>query len=159
MPHNYESLGLIAVMLPEARIIHCRRNPIDTCLSIYMQDYTNRHPYASDLGMLGAYYSLYAKLMDHWRNVLPVPFLEIDYERLVADPRPQVRRITDFLGLRWDEGCLNFHRTRRNVSTSSHWQVRQPIYTSSVRRWQHYRKHLDPLIESLGHHAAIDDNS
>lgn len=153
MPHNYERLGLIALMFPKAHVIHCRRNPVDTCLSIYMQDFTHSHSYASDLQMLGEYYCIYADLMDHWRNILPLRILEIDYEQLIAAPEAEVRRILDFLGLKWDEACLTFHRTRRNVSTSSHWQVRQPIYASSVGRWRHYRQHLEPLIRALGNYA------
>jgi tetratricopeptide (TPR) repeat protein len=150
MPHNYERLGLIALMFPKSRIIHCRRDPVDTCLSIFMQDFTFSHPYASDLRTLGEYYRAYVELMDHWRNVLPLSILEVDYERLVANTPSEVRRIVDFLGLKWDESCLNFHRTRRNVATSSHWQVRQPIYSSSIKRWQNYRTHLEPLIAALG---------
>ena len=150
MPHNYERLGLIALMFPKSRIIHCRRDPLDTCLSIFMQHFAFSHPYASNLRTLGEYYRTYVELMDHWRNVLPLSILEVDYERLVVDAPSEVRRIIDFLGLKWDESCLNFHRTQRNVATSSHWQVRQPIYSSSVKRWQNYRSHLEPLIVALG---------
>jgi tetratricopeptide (TPR) repeat protein len=150
MPHNFERLGLIAMMFPNARIVHCRRDPLDTCLSIFMQDFGQAHAYASDLTSLGHYYSEYAKLMDHWRNVLPVPMLEIDYEMLIENTPAEVRKLISHIGLPWDDACLTFHRTRRSVATSSHWQVRQPIYATSVRRWHKYRQHLQPLMEALG---------
>jgi tetratricopeptide (TPR) repeat protein len=112
MPHDYERLGLIALMFPKSRIIHCRRDAVDTCLSIYMQDFTQSHPYASELGTLGEYYCQYLELMDHWRSVLPLRIFDVDYEQLIANTPAEVRRIVEFLGLRWDDACLNFHRTR-----------------------------------------------
>ncbi|MGH6874602.1 MAG: sulfotransferase family protein, partial [Aestuariivirgaceae bacterium] len=152
MPHNFERLGLIALMLPRARVIHCRRDPLDTCLSIFMQDFQEAHGYAANLRSLGLYYGEYAGLMAHWRKVLPTPLLEVDYERLIENAPAEIRKIIDFVGLKWDDACLNFHRTRRAVATSSHWQVRQPIYATSVMRWQNYRQFLAPLIEALGTH-------
>jgi tetratricopeptide (TPR) repeat protein len=153
MPHNFERLGLIALLFPRARVIHCRRDPLDTCLSIFMQDFQQAHGYASDLKSLGLYYAEYERLMVHWRQVLPVPLLEVDYERLIEDAPAEIRKIIDFAGLKWDDACLNFHRTRRAVATSSHWQVRQPIYATSIKRWHNYRQFLTPLIETLGNTA------
>jgi Flp pilus assembly protein TadD len=153
MPHNFERLGLIALMFRQALVIHCRRDPLDTCLSIFMQDFQQAHGYASDLRSLGLYYAEYAGLMAHWRKVLPIRLLEVDYERLIENAPTEIRKIIDFAGLKWDDACLNFHRTRRAVATSSHWQVRQPIYATSVKRWQNYRQFLAPLIEALGSHA------
>jgi tetratricopeptide (TPR) repeat protein len=150
MPHNFERLGLIGLMFPRARIIHCRRDPLDTCLSIFMQDFQQAHGYASDLRSLGLYYAEYEGLMAHWRKVLAVSLLEVDYERLIENTPAEIRRIIDFVGLKWDDACLNFHRTRRAVATSSHWQVRQPIYATSIKRWRNYRQFLTPLIEALG---------
>jgi len=153
MPHNFERLGLIALMFPRARVIHCRRDPVDTCLSIFMQDFQQAHGYASDLKALGRYYAEYTRLMDHWRQVLPLPLLDVDYERLIDDAPARIREIIDFAGLKWDDACLNFHRTRRAVATSSHWQVRQPIYATSIKRWHNYRQFLTPLIDALGNTA------
>jgi tetratricopeptide (TPR) repeat protein len=150
MPHNYERLGLIALMFPHARVIHCRRSPLDTCLSIYMQDFGHSHGYASDLQMLGEYYQAYDDLMTHWQTVLPLRMLEVKYEKLLADTEGCSRRIVEFLGLQWDNACLGFPQTKRNVGTASHWQVRQSIYTSSVGRWRNYKNYLQPLIETLG---------
>jgi tetratricopeptide (TPR) repeat protein len=156
MPHNYERLGLIALLFPNARIIHCRRDAMDTCLSIYMQNLRQAHEYASDLRVLGEYYGEYVQLMELWQATLPLRILDVAYEQLIEDPPTQVRRIIDFLGLKWDDACLSFHRTRRSVSTSSHWQVRQPIYASSVRRWKNYREHLQPLIDGLGKYSTAN---
>ncbi len=150
MPHNFICLGLIAQMLPGARIIHCRRDPIDTCLSIYFQHFNTHHPYASDLAALGPYYRQYEQLMAHWRETLPLPMLEIQYEDLVADQDGWSRKLIDFVGLPWDDACLSFFDAKRTVNTPSYDQVRRPIYTQSVKRWKHYEKHLGPLIEVLG---------
>jgi tetratricopeptide (TPR) repeat protein len=153
MPHNFERLGLIALMFPRARVIHCRRDPVDTCLSIFMQDFQQAHGYAADLRSLGLYYAEYTRLMAHWQKVLPVPLLDVDYERLIEDAPAEIRKIIGFTGLKWDDACLNFHRTRRAVATSSHWQVRQPIYATSIKRWHNYRQFLTPLIETLANNG------
>lgn len=151
MPANYLALGLIPLMLPKARIIHVKRNPLDTCISCFTRLF-NRHQDATyDLAELGRHYANYARLMDHWRSVLPPgSFLEVQYEDIVADMEGQARRLIDFVGLPWDEACLAFHKTRRNIRTASVTQVRQPIYASSVERWRHYDKYLGPLREALG---------
>jgi len=150
MPGNFLHLGLIAILFPNAGIVHCRRNALDTCLSVYFQKFTARHPYAYDLTAIGHYYHQYERLMAHWRNVLPVRLYELDYEKLIADKEQEIRRLIDYLGLPWDRRCLAFHETRRPVMTASSWQVRQPIYTSSIHRWKNYESHLGPLKQALG---------
>jgi Flp pilus assembly protein TadD len=149
MPHNFLHIGLIALILPEARIIHCRRNPLDNCFSIYSNNFNERHAYAHDLADLGWYYRQYESLMDHWRSVLPHMILDVQYEELVDDLERQTRRILDFIGLPFDEACLDFQNNRRSVTTISRSQVRQPMYRTSIERWRPYEKHLGPLIAAL----------
>ncbi|HVH84742.1 MAG TPA: sulfotransferase, partial [Steroidobacteraceae bacterium] len=158
MTGNFMRLGLIALLLPRARVIHCQRDPFDTCLSCYFQNFLEPFPFTSELSRLGKYYREYERLMAHWRAVLPAPMLEVPYEALVADPEPWCRRMLEFCGLPWDERVLRFFATERAVQTASFWQVRQPIYLSSVGRWRHYRAHLGSLFDALGRepdaHAA-----
>ncbi len=149
MPLNFAHLGLIAVLFPKARIIHCRRDPRDTCLSIFFQNFQGFHSYAYDLGKLADYYRVYRRWMAHWRAVLPIPMLEIDYEDTITDQAGTSRRLLSFCGLDWDEGVLKFHETERAVRTASLWQVRQPIYDSSIGQWRHYERYLGPLLEGL----------
>ena len=155
MPGNYMLLGLIPLMLPGARIIHVKRNPMDTCVSCFTRLFLNQQEATYDLRELGQHYANYARLMDHWRQVLPVnSFLEVQYEDIVADMECQARRLIDWVGLPWSPECLNFHETERSVRTASVLQVRQPIYGSSVARWRHYERFLDPLRQGLGNYAA-----
>lgn len=151
---NYMRLGLIAQLFPNALVVHCRRNPIDTCLSCYFQHFDRGLRFTYDLESLGIAYRAYRRLMAHWREVLPMRLFEVDYETLVAEPEPIVRDLLEACGLDWDPGCLAFHDTARPVSTASVWQVRQPLYRSSVERWRRYEKHLAPLIEALGDDLA-----
>ena len=154
LPANFRLVGLIRLALPNARIIHVRRNPIDTCFSIYTKLFLDNIGFAYDLGELGRYYSAYETLMTHWRAVLPAGImLEVQYEALVGDFEQEARRIVAACGLDWDERCLEFHKNERNVRTASAVQVRQPIYRTSVGRWRHYEEHLGPLIEALGNGA------
>ena len=157
MPANYLAMGLMPLMLPNARIIHVRRNPIDTCVSCFTRLF-NRHQEATyDLFELGRHYAHYARLMAHWRSVMPAgSFLEIQYEDIVADQETAARQLIDWVGLDWDEACLSFHQTRRNIRTASVTQVRQPIYTSSVERWRHYEKYLGPLLSGLGEATKLE---
>jgi len=150
LPHNFEMLGFIALLFPKARIIHCRRNPADTCWSCFQNRLNAAHAYSKDLETLGLYYREYARLTEHWRKVLPAPFYESRYEELTADPEASVRRLLDFLGLPWDPACLEFHKAETTVMTISHRQVRQPVYRTSVERWRRYEKELTPLISALG---------
>jgi tetratricopeptide (TPR) repeat protein len=139
MPTNFKMLGLICAALPNARIIHMRRNPIDTCLSIYFQNFSIAHAYASDLEDLAHYYSEYLRLMAHWRAALPAgAILDVSYEELVSQPQASIRAMLEFVGLPWDGRCLEFHATRRTVITPSKWQVRQKISNTSVDRWRNY---------------------
>lgn len=148
---NFMLCGLIRIILPNARIIHVRRDPLDTCLSCYANLFSQNIDYSYDLGELGRYYRAYETLMAHWRRILPEgAMLEVSYEELVSDFPAQARRIVGYCGLGWDEACLSFHLTKRVVHTLSAVQVRQPVYGSSVGRWKAYASHLGPLIEALG---------
>jgi len=149
MPLNFMHLGLIAILFPNAKIIHCRRNELDTCLSIYFQLFTFYHPYSYNLDEIGAYYYQYKRLMNHWREVLPGKFYEVDYEELLNDQEKESQRLIEYIGLPWDKQCLSFHKTKRPVMTASNWQVRQPIYTSSLNRWKNYESYLESLKEKL----------
>ena len=149
-PLNFRHLGLIALLFPKARIVHCRRDPLDTCVSCYFQNFAKGQDYSFDLRELGRFYRDYRRLMAHWAAVLPAAVLEVPYESLVADQEQVSRALLAFCGLDWDPACAEFHRTNRPVRTASRWQVRQPIYRSSVARWRRYEAHLQPLIEALG---------
>ncbi len=149
--NNYELLGMIAMMLPRARVIHSVREPLDTCVSCFTQRFMGAmHGYAYDLGNLGRHYRLYHDLMENWRAVLPLSMLEVRYEELVADLDTHARRIIGFCGLPWDDRCLRFHEAKRDVTTMSYDQVRRPIYGSSVGRWRRFAAHLGPLVEAIG---------
>jgi len=156
MPHNFEALGLIALLFPHARIIHCKRDPMDNCMSIFTHHFSETHGYNTSLEKLGLYYCEYNRLMDHWKTALPLNIFEVQYENMIADQEGMTRKLIDFLGLEWDDACLDFHQTERSVLTLSRWQVRQPIYTTSVKRWKHYDKHLGPLKQALGD-LFVDD--
>jgi tetratricopeptide (TPR) repeat protein len=148
LPQNFRHLGLITLLLPHARIISCRREPLDVCLSCYFQDFFAQ-PFSHDLADIGRFYREYDRLMAHWISVLPLPILEVQYEDLVGDMEAVSRRMISFCGLNWDDACLAFHKHERPVQTASDWQVRQPIYRTSVERWRRYEKHLEPLKQVL----------
>ena len=146
MPGNYLHLGLIHAVLPNARIIHMQRDPIDTCLSIYFQHFEAFHSYATDLADLAHHVEEYRRLMQHWRSTLPAErFLEVPYEGLVSDQEAWSRKMLEFIGLPWDPICIDFQNTKRTVITASKWQVRQKISNSSVGRWRNYAKFIGPL--------------
>jgi tetratricopeptide (TPR) repeat protein len=146
MPFNFLWIGLVHLLWPNARIIHCRRNPIDTCLSIYVTQFNENFGFASERGDLVFYYRQYLRLMDHWRSVLPsTRLLELDYEDATAAPEETARRLLEFCGLSWDEACLRPERNDGAVRTASVWQARQPIYRSSVERWRNYEPWLGEL--------------
>jgi tetratricopeptide (TPR) repeat protein len=151
MPQNFFSVGLIHLALPNAKIIHSMRNPVDTCVSCFTKLFTGQQDATYDLGELGRYYRAYHELMAHWHAVLPAgSFLDVRYEEVVGDIEGQARRLLDFCGLEWDPKVLDFHKTDRPVKTASAAQVRQPLYSSAVARWRHYEKHLGPLLKELG---------
>ena len=150
MPRNHYFIGVIALALPGARIVHCRRSPLDTCLSCYSKHFPKGQLFSYDLAELGAYYRLYDRLMAHWHEVLPGRVLDVQYEDVVAEPEPQIRRILAACELSWQDDCLQFHRTERPVMTASAGQVREPLYDRSVGRWKAYENDLGPLIEALG---------
>ena len=150
LPGNFLHLGAIALLLPGARVVHCRRDAFDTCLSCYFQSFNRTLAYAYDLNELGGYYRQYARLMAHWREVLPLPLLELDYEELIENQEEVSRRLVDFCSLDWETACLAFHETERAVQTASLSQVRRPIYRSSLARWRNYEAHLAPLRAALG---------
>lgn len=149
MPDNFMLVGFILALLPNARIIHCTRNPVDTCLSIYQQYFTRGMIYAYSLKDIGGYYLQYRRFMDHWQTLFPDRILDVAYEDVVADSEQALRRMIKFCDLPWDDRCLQSTGREGNVRTASAWQVQQPVYSSSVRRWKHYEKHLDPLLEAL----------
>ncbi|MHB8743211.1 MAG: tetratricopeptide repeat-containing sulfotransferase family protein [Sulfuricaulis sp.] len=149
MPHNFMHLGLINLLFPDARVVHCVRDPRDTCLSIYFQSLSPSHAYATDLADLGFYYQEYRRLMSHWRRVVDIKMIEVSYEELVADVEVVSRRLVAFCGLDWRSDCLEFYKSDRRVATASNNQVRQPVYTSSVGRWHHYAQHIEPLSQVL----------
>lgn len=152
MPGNFVHLGLISLVLPRARIIHCQRNPLDICVSCFTANFTGFLPYAYDLAHLGHYYRCYQDLMAHWAQVLPSPIHTMKYERLIADPEREIRDLIAFLGLSWHDQCLTPHRTKRAVVTASNVQVRQPIYRNAVNRSARYDKYLGRLRDALGHY-------
>jgi tetratricopeptide (TPR) repeat protein len=149
MPGNYMSLGKIACILPKAKIIHTRRDPIDTCLSCFKQNFARGHYYSYDLEDLAEHYLLYLDLMEHWRKVCPDKFIEIDYEDTVSDLETQARKLIDYIGLPWNDACLKPHKQKRAVLTASKTQVIKPIYKTSVKSWERYEKNLKPLIKGL----------
>jgi hypothetical protein len=149
-PLNFLHLGVIATLFPMTRIVHCRRDPIDTCLSCYFQNFADPFPFKQDLGDLGVYYRQYQRLMDHWAQVLPLKIFDLSYEELIAAQEAVSRRLVAFCGLEWDERCLRFNETERPVRTASALQVRKPMYGNAVGRWKRYEPYLQPLLEALG---------
>lgn len=150
MPGNFTYAGLIHLVLPQTRIVHLRRDPLDTCYSCFSKLFLYNHEYSYSLEDLGGYYREYERLMAHWRAVLPPEvMLEVQYEELVADFEPQARRLVKHCGLEWDDRCLAFHEAARTIRTPSASQVRRPLYSSSIGRWRSYQEWLGPLIAAL----------
>lgn len=156
-PDNYLHLSVISTLFPRAHVIHCVREPLDTCLSCYLNNIGRRgpvgfslHAFADSLPDIGKWHRRYERVMAHWRATLPLNMLDVRYEDLVSDFEKQARRIIQFVDLPWDDACLRFHENARLVFTPSIDQVRRPVYASSVGRWKNYEKHLAPLREALG---------
>ncbi len=146
MPHNFLFVGFLMQLFPDSKIIHCQRNPLDTCLSCYTSDFaSNFHDYTYNLETLGRYYLSYKELMDHWESIFPNRILPIRYEDIIENQEKTSKLVIDFCNLEWSSHCLNFHQLDRVINTISYDQVRQPLYKQSVNRWRHYEKHLSPL--------------
>jgi len=152
---SFRHLGLIELLFPDARVIHCLRDPLDTCISCYSQTLMpTAFPFATDLHRLGVVYRDYQRLMAHWKSVLKIPILEVRYEQLVSDQEKVSREIIEFCGLDWDPACLKYYERGRVVQTASYDQVTRPIYNSSVGRYKPFEKHLGPLIDALARDGA-----
>jgi len=150
LPDNYLRVGLIRLILPNALIIHCRRDPVDTCLACCRRNFSRSNVgFAYDLRELGLAYNRYLRLMAHWEKIAPGAVYTLQYEDLIADQDGETRRLLDYCGLPFEEACLRFYETERTVQTASAGQVRQEIYDSAVQRWKHYERHLAPLLEIL----------
>ncbi len=148
MPHNYLHLGALAALFPRARVVHCRRDAMDACLSCYCQNFRWLN-YTCSLEHLGLHYRQYERLMAHWRGVLPLRVHDVSYEELATNPEATIRQLVAFCGLEWHPQCLVFHENRNAVRTASKLQVRRPVYTSSIGRWKRYELHLGPLQKAL----------
>ena len=153
MPGNYFNIGLIKTLFPKARIIHCKRNALDTCTSIFSLCFPQGHHYSFDMTELGQHYLDYERLMAHWCSLFPDEIFDVQYEELVANQETVSRQLIEHLGLEWDEKCLEFDKNKRAIRTASNLQVRKPIYKNSINRWKRYEKQLGPLIEILKHHT------
>jgi tetratricopeptide (TPR) repeat protein len=145
MPSNFLRIGLIKTMFPNARIIHCQRNPLDTCLSIYTNYFVRGNQYTYDLTELGQYYLDYERLMSHWHNLFGSQIFEIQYEELVMNQEVNSKQLIKYLDIQWNDECMNFYKNKRAVKTASNLQVRQPMYSRSINRWKNYKKQLEPL--------------
>ena len=150
MVFNGLHLGIAQMLLPGARVIYCRRDPLDTCLSTYMTQFSHGNAFKYDQTHLGLFCRNYERIMEHWKSVLDLPILEVSYERLVNDIEGESRRMLQFLDMSWDERCAKFYQTKRPVATASSEQVRTPPYKSSIGRWKYYVKHIQPLKAALG---------
>jgi len=148
MPGNYSHLGLIHVGLPNAKIVHVRRNPIDTCLSIWTTPNSAHIAWGNDKRAIVFAYREYLRIMEHWRETLPSDrLLEIDYEDLVSNPADVTQKMLAFCGLEWEDACLHPEDNSRAVATPSDWQVRQPINRNSIDRWRKFEPWLDEFLE------------
>lgn len=150
LPGNYMYLGLISQLFPGARVLHCKRDPRDICLSNYFIDFGAGLGFTYDLEALAYTYKAYQELLEHWKTVLPIPILDVQYEELIENPRTWVETILKFCDLDWEDACLDFHQSKRQVLTASYDQVRRPLYKSSKARWKNYARHLEPVSRILG---------
>jgi tetratricopeptide (TPR) repeat protein len=150
LPGNYMYLGLISQLFPGARVVHCKRDPRDICLSNYFIDFGAGLGFTYDLETLAYTYKAYQELMEHWKAVLPIPILDVQYEELIENPRAWVETMLSFCGLDWEDACLDFHQSKRQVLTASYDQVRRPLYKSSKARWKNCARHLEPVSRILG---------
>ncbi len=149
MPYNFKRIGLIKVILPKAKVIHCLRDPMDNCFSIFKQNFAEEHKYTYEMKELGQYYNLYLDLMNHWRRIIPDFIYDFSYEELVANQEEQTRKLLAYCGLPWEESCLSFHKTKRRVETASAIQVVRSLNSDSIQLWKKYEKQLEPLRKAL----------
>lgn len=157
-PDNFLRIGLIKRLFPDARIVHTVRDPVDTCLSTFFQHLDQRLAgYASDLADCGRYYGEYRRMMAHWKKLYADDIIDFDYDRFVANPRPELERLLSFLGLEWSESCLAFHELKNSVKTASYWQVRRPLYRESSGRGRRYAPFLAPLTGALRDAGVVID--
>ena len=148
-PNNFIYTGIMKLAIPNVKIIDARRHPLDSCFGSFKQLFASGQPFTYDLTELGEYYLQYRRLMEHWQKTLPGFFLEVNYEKIVADLETEIRRLLEFCGLPFEESCLRFHETERAVKTASSEQVRRPIYSSSVNLWRNYESHIEELTHIL----------
>jgi tetratricopeptide (TPR) repeat protein len=150
LPQNFIFLGFIQLLFPEARVIHCHRNPFDTCLSIYFHNFGSIHSYSHDLKSIANYYFAYQGIMSHWKNTLDLKIMDVKYEDLVSDMGQTVKNMIEYLDLEWDDNCMEYYKNKRTINTFSREQIRKPIYASSIDRWKNYKNHIAPLESVLG---------
>lgn len=149
MPHNFIHVGMIKLLFPHCKVIHCRRDPMDNGLSLYMQNFKVLHSYMYTLSEIGEYYAGYHHLMNHWQKILPGFIHDVRYEELVQKPEREIQALLDYCGLEWEQTCLEFYKLKRTIKTASEGQADQPLYTSSIGRWKNYEKQLQPLRDVL----------
>ncbi len=146
LPFNFRQLGLFHLLFPKAKIVHCRRDPRDVAISCYFLKFTKPISFAYDLNDFATYYEQYLRLMEHWKSLFPDAIYDIRYEELVENKEQKTREMIDFVGLPWNDSCLDHQNTQREIKTASSWQVRQPVYKTSVERWRRYEKHIEPIL-------------
>jgi tetratricopeptide (TPR) repeat protein len=149
MPGNFQFLGFIQTLFPDSRVIHCRRDPLDTCLSCYFHEFNASQNYSTELSDVGVFFQGYRRLMEHWERVLTIPIYELCYETLVCNTEQVIHNLLSFCGLEWNEQCLRFYENARDVGTASHEQVRKPVFSNSIGQWENYQRYLDPLRAAL----------
>jgi hypothetical protein len=157
LPFNFRYCGLIHQALPNARIIHLTRDPVDTCYSVFKTPFINAYHYSYQLDELAQFYVEYRRTMDHWHAVMPGVIYDVSYEELVADPLAQCRSLLEWCGLPWQDSVLEFHQLRSASTTASTAQVRRPIYRSSVQKWRHFEQELQPVVRRLAAAGLVDD--
>jgi tetratricopeptide (TPR) repeat protein len=153
-PYNFIYLGLINLLLPDAVVVHCRRHPLDTALSCFMQNFTIGNEFTFSMATIGHYYRFYERMMAHWEGVVRLPIHTVDHRYLVADFETEARRLIAAVGLEWDDACLRYYENKRIVHTASSEQVRRPLTGEGVNRWRHYAAHIRPMIDAMWPEAA-----
>lgn len=149
MPHNFIYIGLIKMLFPNCKVIHCLRDPVDVCLSIYFHNFNSNHPYSDNLANLGHYYNQYKKLISHWSKIYDDSIHNVSYENIISEPKKHITELLNHLDLEWQDNCSKFYENKRTVNTPSYSQVRQPIYNTSIKRWKNYEQHIDDLIREI----------